>query len=73
MEDHKRSIAKAVSWRLLGFCFTALIVYIVSRDMKKTLIIAGSADAVKIILYYFHERLWNKVNFGRQKPPEYQI
>ena len=28
---------------------------------------------VKIIGYYFHERLWNRIPYGRVKPPEYQI
>jgi uncharacterized membrane protein len=26
-----------------------------------------------MVLYYLHERLWNKVHFGRHKPIDYQI
>jgi len=29
--------------------------------------------AVKIGAFYFHERLWNHLRFGRAEPPEYQI
>ena len=35
---------------------------------------AGALDMiVKIGLYFLHERLWNHINFGRAKPPEYEI
>ena len=36
----------------------------------------GSIEVVtKMILYYFHERAWNKISLGRVKPEEndYQI
>ncbi|TFG48150.1 MAG: DUF2061 domain-containing protein, partial [Candidatus Brocadiia bacterium] len=28
---------------------------------------------VKIGAYYFHERVWDRLNFGKRKPPEYNI
>jgi uncharacterized membrane protein len=34
----------------------------------------GSIELVtKMILYYFHERAWNKISFGKTKEPDYQI
>jgi len=34
----------------------------------------GSIEVItKMILYYFHERAWNKISFGKIKEPDYQI
>ena len=73
MESRSRSIAKAISYRLFGSLSTAAIFYFLSRDLKLSLG-AGIADSlVKFGLYFLHERLWNHIDFGRQKPPEYEI
>ncbi len=73
MESSGRSIAKAVSYRVLGSACTMVIFYIVSGDIKMSLG-AGALDTIaKIGMYFLHERMWNHINFGRPKPPEYEI
>ncbi len=73
MESHSRSIAKAVSYRVLGSVSTAAIFYVLSQDVKLS-IGAGLLDTlVKICIYFAHERLWNHISFGRRRPPEYEI
>jgi len=73
METHSRSIAKAVSYRLLGSAVTSLIFFALTG--KGTLSLgAGALDVVlKIGAYFVHERIWEHINFGRAKPPEYEI
>jgi len=73
MESSARSIAKAVSYRLLGSSVTGLILFAITG--KGTLsAIGGAADMVlKIVAYFVHERIWNRIEFGRTKPPEYEI
>ena len=75
METRARSIAKAVSYRLLGSAVTGLIMFVLTN--RPGLSIMGSAmDMVlKIGAYFIHERLWNYINFGREpeKAPEYEI
>lgn len=73
MESHTRSIAKAVSYRILGSSVTGLILFVLTG--KGGLSIIGSAmDMVlKIAAYFVHERIWDKIAFGRPKPPEYEI
>jgi len=73
MEHRKRSVIKALTWRVIAFLVTIIAVYIYSRDIKEALVIGVSANFVKIFLYYIHERIWNRVKFGRVKIPEYQI
>jgi uncharacterized membrane protein len=73
MESNARSVAKAVSYRVLGSVVTAFIVFLFSGDAKASVGV-GVADMVfKIALYYIHERLWNHIPFGRPRPPEYEI
>ena len=75
MESRIRSIAKAVSYRLLGSAVTGLIMFVLTN--KPGLSIMGSAmDMVlKIGAYFVHERIWNHISFGREaeKSPEYEI
>jgi uncharacterized membrane protein len=73
MEHPKRSLVKALTWRIIAFLTTIIVVYIYSKDIKESLVIGIGANVIKIFFYYAHERLWNRVEFGRIKPPEYQI
>jgi adenylylsulfate kinase len=74
-ESHSRSIAKAVSYRILGSTTTALIFFVFTGKVSLSLG-AGALDMVlKIGAYFVHERIWNHINFGRtsEKAPEYEI
>jgi uncharacterized membrane protein len=73
MESTTRSIAKAVSYRILGSAVTGLIFFALTH--RGTLsVVGGAADMVlKIAAYFVHERIWNHIDFGREKAPEYEI
>ena len=67
METHKRSIVKAMSWRMIAVTITTLTVYFFTRDVILS-VEAGLVDsAIKIFAYYGHERLWIKVRFGLKR------
>jgi Predicted membrane protein (DUF2061). len=73
MDSNFRSIAKAISYRVLGSLTTAGIVFYFNHDLKIAAGV-GSFDVIaKIGLYYLHERVWNYLSLGRQRPPEYEI
>ena len=73
MESNVRSLAKAISYRLLGSGCTACIFFVISGKLSLSLG-AGALDMLaKLGLYFLHERLWNHIDFGRPKPPEYEI
>jgi uncharacterized membrane protein len=75
METNARSIAKAISYRLLGSSVTALIMYTLTSRGSLALLGGGLDMLLKIAAYFVHERLWNHIDFGRTKPmpPEYEI
>ena len=63
-ESHPRSFVKAVSWRTLGSIDTFILGFIFTQDVKTAGSIAGTEVVTKILLYYFHERLWALVPWG---------
>jgi len=60
-----RSITKAFTWRVLATIDTFLLSFIVTSELKWATSIALFEILTKAILYYLHERVWNKFNWGR--------
>lgn len=74
-EKPYRSIVKTISWRTLGTIDTIIISYFITGSLGMAASIGSIELVTKMVLYYFHERAWNKINLGRVKPAEndYQI
>lgn len=66
-EKPYRSIVKALSWRVTGTLDTIVVSYVITGQIKLALSIGFVELFTKIVLYYFHERLWNRISFGREK------
>jgi uncharacterized membrane protein len=73
MESNSRSIAKAISYRVLGSLSTGIMVFVFSGSLKASIGVGALDVVVKMALYYLHERVWNHITYGRQRPPEYEI
>ncbi len=73
MEHPKRTLFKTITWRIIALLTTIVVVYIYSGNAKDSLVIGVAANFFKMLFYYIHERVWNRVEFGRVKPPEYNI
>lgn len=65
-EKHSRSFAKAVSYRVVSIIADTALVYLITRKIELTLGIVVLSNAVSLFLYYFHERIWNKIHYGRR-------
>ena len=75
MEDKRsRSILKGFTWRLIATIDTFIISWLITGKVKFALSISGIEVITKLLLYYFHERTWNKIKFGKREAPiEYNI
>lgn len=60
----KRHIAKAITYRTIGTIDTILLSWFISGDPMVGLKIGGAEVITKMIIYYFHERIWFKFDFG---------
>lgn len=60
-----RSIVKAVSWRIVGTLDTIGISWWLTGEIETAMAIGSLELLTKMLLYFGHERIWNKINFGR--------
>lgn len=58
LKSHKRHIAKAITWRLIGSLDTFMVSWFISGDAVIGFKIGLVESLTKILLYYGHERLW---------------
>ena len=65
MNSKKRHLAKTVTWRITATTTTILITWMVTGDIAAGLTVGGFEATAKMFLYYGHERLWHKTDFGR--------
>jgi uncharacterized membrane protein len=72
-EKAYRSVVKTVSWRTVGTLDTIIISYFITGNLTMAASIGSIELVTKMVLYYFHERAWNKISLGRTKAPDYQI
>ena len=60
-----RSLAKAISWRVTGSIDTMVLSWLFTGDLTIAAAIGLTEVATKMVLYYLHERVWNRINLGR--------
>ena len=72
-EKAYRTVVKTISWRVLGTIDTIVISYLITGSLAMAASIGSIEVVTKMILYYFHERGWDKLSFGRTQEPDYQI
>ncbi len=65
IEQSHRSLVKAFSWRVTGTIDTMIISFLVTGRLQFAVSIGLIECFTKIALYYMHERVWNKLSFGR--------
>lgn len=73
-ESPSRSLLKAISWRILASGTTFIVVFVIFRnyteqnleEVLNTATFITTVDVVaKLIMYYFHERLWTNIKWGK--------
>ena len=69
MDLEKRSWAKSITWRLVGIVILGVISYAFTRDWGATTWITGLFHGIRLVLYYTHERIWERVSWGRLRHP----
>jgi len=64
-DTNRRSLAKAISWRATGTLDTFLISWLITGELALAGGIALTEVVTKIFLFWAHERVWNKIKWGR--------
>lgn len=66
-EKSERSLVKTISYRILIVISTFVVTYLLTREIKLTIEITAIANIINTILYFLHERFWNKIRWGKSK------
>jgi uncharacterized membrane protein len=64
-ERAMRSLGKVVTWRILVTVTNFVGGYLASGSWQVGLGVVGFALVVNSILYFFHERAWNRIDAGK--------
>ena len=65
-ESHARSFVKAVSWRCIGTLETFLISWAITGKLGTAGSIAGIQAVASTLLYWYHERMWLRIKWGKR-------
>ncbi len=66
MENVKRSIIKSLSWRFTATITSIILILIFTKDLLLALSFGIAETIFKLIIYYYHERIWNKIKWGQK-------
>jgi uncharacterized membrane protein len=64
IETNRRSVTKALTYRLWQSINTFLISLVVTGKIDMAAAIVSIEVVVKIVIYFFHERIWSKIKWG---------
>lgn len=64
-EKPLRSIVKSISWRIIGTLDTILISWVITGELALAFSIGSVELVTKMVLYFFHERIWNSIKWGK--------
>jgi len=68
MRDSRlRSLVKSITWRVMGIIILAGLAWWFTGNVEQTTLITVTFHGIRVILYYFHERIWERIKWGREK------
>ena len=69
-ETRTRSVLKTITWRALATMTTIGLVYLFSGEVILALEVGSFEVVAKLLLFFFHERAWNMISWGKVSVPE---
>ncbi len=68
-DSNAKSLLKSISWRIVGTIDTIVISYFITGQLVMAVSIGSVEVFSKIILYYFHERVWENATKEKTNEP----
>jgi len=66
-ERVKRTIVKSITFRALVILADGLIIYFITKSLIVATSVIIFSNIASTLIYYFHERAWNRVKWGKHK------
>ena len=67
MESQLRSLLKTFTYRIAAVIGTWILIWLITKDIKETTFLTFVVHLLLTIIYYVHERIWNKISWGYEK------
>ena len=67
IDGKKRTLAKAISWRIVAFIVLCLVSWALLGSITAATTISAAYSVVQVFIYFQHERLWNYIKWGKTK------
>ena len=64
--SQSRSLVKSITWRAIALITTFISIYVITGKIHFALQGTVLTNIINFILYYWHERMWNKIQWGRK-------
>ena len=64
-EEQRRSALKTVTWRIIATSTGMFLVFLFTGQLELTAGFGLGDVVLKIIFYFIHERVWDKIAFGK--------
>lgn len=68
-DSKARTILKTITWRVTATLTTTLLVFIFTGHIRTAIEVGLMEMIAKLLFYYFHERLWDRIKFGKMEVP----
>jgi uncharacterized membrane protein len=60
----KRSVVKSIVWRIICIFVSVIVTFFLSGKWDIAVAVGTVYNVITMILYYFHERIWNRIKWG---------
>ena len=67
MEHSKRSVVKALTWQFIGFVVMSIVNYYYLGSLRSGVGLSALLTMIGLVSYYFHERVWERIHWGRRR------
>jgi uncharacterized membrane protein len=61
----KRSLVKAITFRIIILTSDSVIIYLLTHRLDVTLGLMVFSNLASTTIYFIHERIWSRINWGR--------
>lgn len=64
-ETHLRTLVKTITYRIIIIISIFSVTYITTGEIGDALAITSITAITGTIIYYIHERVWNRIHWGK--------
>jgi len=64
---YQRSFVKGLCWEFISFILTIVAIFIVYGNLVLSIKFSLALSAIKVTLFFVHERAWKKIKWGKIK------